>query len=384
MFSLFLFLVLLSVLVTIHELGHFVAARLLGVKVEEFGFGFPPRLMGFVKIKGKWKMVGANDQTKRTNTIWSVNWLPLGGFVRLKGEQESPNVDEPDTFAAQKPWKRLVILLAGVCMNWCLAACILSVGFMIGVPTSLHDVPAGAVVQQAHVEIEQVVDGSSAAKAGIQTGDQLQSVNGQSVQTSNEAQHLLQEAGTLTQPAMFRVLRGTQSMDLSLTPQYVPQLGHPGFGVAMDDIGIVRFGPINAVVQGVVAAWRFTQLICSSLWSLVSTLVVHQRLNQDVSGPVGIAVMSAQVVRLGWWSFMQFAALLSLNLAIVNVLPIPALDGGRVIFVLIELVRRKKVSVRIEDLFHRVGFGLLLTMIILVTLKDLHQYGGMILHYFVR
>ena len=170
MISLLLFLLVLSVLVLIHEAGHYFAARWAGVKAHEFGYGFPPRAIGFVKTESGWKRVKGSDRRDYKNTIWSINWLPLGGFVRLKGEQ-GENANDPDSFVQASAWRRFVILAAGVTMNWLLAAVIFIVGYTVGVPASLSELPAGAHVRDQRVQIVSVLPGGPADQAGLIPGD---------------------------------------------------------------------------------------------------------------------------------------------------------------------------------------------------------------------
>lgn len=202
-FSLLVFLFVLSLLVLIHEFGHYMAARLMGVKAEEFGFGFPPRAIGFVREKGKWKTVSGRDTKAYANTVWSINWLPLGGFVRMKGE-ESLSADSQDSFASKSLPARFFILVAGVVMNWFLAATIFSVGFLVGIPAQLDDMPSSAIASQAHVEIVEVLAGSGAAAAGLQAGDYVQTIAGQAVTTAAELSRASPKRSRLRVRSRFR------------------------------------------------------------------------------------------------------------------------------------------------------------------------------------
>ncbi|MSR85216.1 RIP metalloprotease [Candidatus Uhrbacteria bacterium] len=376
MLSLLIFLAVLSILVLGHEFGHYMAARICGVKADEFGYGFPPRALGFVRVNGKWKRVSAKDQGPYKNTIWSLNWLPLGGFVRLKGE-EGEIKGETDSFASKKVLPRLFILAAGVMMNWLIAIVIFSIAFSVGVPTQTEGLPQGAVVRDKKVQIMEIVDKSPAQMAGIQAGDFLVSINGTRITGSSQAQTLL-HAQAENQPVALTLLRGQQEIHLSAQEKYLESVKRMALGVSLSDTGIVRFPIHQAIIQGCVTTFIYTKFILFGLGALVRDLFVQHRLSADVSGPIGIAVMTGQIARQGIWSLAQFTALLSINLAIINFLPIPALDGGRALFIVIEAIRRRKASPLIEATIHRIGFALLLILIVLVTTHDLFQYGGVI------
>ncbi len=377
MFTVLLFLAVLSVLVIAHECGHYVAARLCGVKAEEFGFGFPPRLIGFVREKGKWKRVPSRSDKVYASTIWSINWLPLGGFVRMKGEEGHPG--ETDAFASKGILARLFILSAGVIMNWVVASLIFGVGFLIGVPSDIQGVPPSARVENVRTEIVQVVSGSAAADAGLKMGDRLLEVSGQPVATAQDALKRFQEVSTQNQSFPLRITREGQEQIVQITPKYLEALKRPAVGVSVSSIGTVSFPWYQAFPQGAVLTYQYTKLILGAFGDLVESLFVGD-VPADVSGPVGIAVMTGKVAALGLWPLLQFAAMLSINLAVVNFLPIPALDGGRVLFILIETIRRKRIRPEWEASIHRVGFVLLLTLVVLVTFHDVVRYGGGIWH----
>lgn len=373
MFSVLAFVLILSVLVLLHELGHYVVARLCGVRAYEFGFGFPPRAVGFVKVKGKWKRVSGKDRTEYENTVWSVNWLPLGGFVRLKGESYDDGM-ERDSLTAQAGWKKFAILAAGVTMNWLLAATIFCVGFMVGVPAVTQDLPAGAMITNQHIAIMDVVAGSAADKAGLKTGDTVRSINGQVVTDAERARSVLAEHANPDQSVTIGISRPGQDLFIETKPAFLAELNRPGLGVALSDIGTVRFPLFLAIGEGISQSVRYTWLIITGFGTLIHDLVLGRGPSADLSGPVGIAVMTGGIVSQGWWATLQFMAVLSLNLAVINFLPIPALDGGRAVFVITEAVRRKKNDPRFEAMVNQWGMVGLLILVALVTLNDIRRY----------
>ncbi len=375
MLTILIFLAVLSVLVIFHEFGHFLMARFFGVKAEEFGLGFPPRAIGFVRDGGRWKRVKKGDVQSYPSTIWSLNWLPLGGFVRLKGEQNTDNHDN-DSFANKSAWARAWILVAGVLMNWLLAILIFTVGFSAGVPTDLSGLPEGAVVKDRHIEITQVVDESPAAKAGILAGDHIIRIGTADMNDSEMARTELSKQSKVGESLTIQVKREEKIVDLVTQPAFIESIQRPGLGIGLADVGTVRLPIYRAVPQAVVTTYAFTKLIVSGFWNMLRDLVVSQKTSTELSGPVGIAVMTGKVAEQGVWALAQFAAVLSINLAVVNLLPIPALDGGRLVFVFIEVLRRKRRSLVWEARLHQIGFLLLISLIVLVTAKDLRTYGA--------
>ncbi len=376
MLTLITFLVVLSVLVLIHELGHFLAARFFGVKAEEFGFGFPPRALGFVREKGKWKRVASNDTKTYTNTIWSINWMPLGGFVRMKGE-EGVAVDQ-DSFNAKSKRARGLILAAGVIMNWLLACVILTIGLMVGVRGDVSGVPSYAHVENRAVEFVNILPDSAAAEAKIELGDHLIKVDGRSIADVVQAQTVIKEQADQHEVLQVEIKRGNETQTIQVKPRTIESLGRKGIGVAMAETGKISFPWYRAVPEGIALTARYTGMIVAGFFELLRNLIVGKSVGADVSGPVGIAVMTGKIAAQGIWPLLQFAALLSLNLAVINFLPIPALDGGRFLFLIIEAIRGRKSSLKFEAMVHRVGFFLLIGLVGFVTLRDLRQYGGVI------
>ncbi len=376
MLTLLIFLLVLSVLVLVHEVGHYVAARVFGVKADEFGYGIPPRIIGFVKVGKKWKKVGRTDRKEYENTIWSLNWLPIGGFVRIKGEQ-GDGENDADSFHVKPIWQRIIILAAGVGMNWVLAAILLSIGLALGVPTVVDQLPSGATVEQREVAIIETLKGSPAEQAGVKEGDVIVRIGPDDAKTLDQVRDLIVSQGT--RPFTLLLRRDGQEISLNVTPVYLPEAKRTGIGVGLIDTGIVRFPPLLAIRNGIVLTGTYTKAVLLTFIDLFRDLVKGGgETAEQVSGPVGIAVITGRIAKQGIMPLVQFAAILSINLAVVNFLPIPALDGGRALFLVVEGLRRKAIRRTTEALIHNISFLILLALIALVTLRDLGRYGGAI------
>ncbi len=352
--TLLIFIVVISLLVFVHELGHFLAARRLGVKVEEFGFGFPPKMLGI----------------RRGQTTYSLNWIPFGGFVRLKGETPGASND-PDSFAVQSRLKRFIILAAGVFMNYLLTIFLLTIGFSVGIPAAQDDQASISRLQHVKPQIVSLQDQSPAAIAGLKVGDTMLRANDTPITDADSLRQFEQELGD--QPFRLVISRGGQERTLTLDPE--TREGEVRIGVAILNVGILSYSFPESLWQGVRATVNVTGQIFSSFGTLLKNLVVTGKVGPDLSGPVGIVVLTGQAYSLGFGYLLQFVALLSATLAVVNFFPLPALDGGRALFVLIEAVRRKAVDQRIESLIHAVGFYVLIALVLLVSLHDVQRFG---------
>jgi regulator of sigma E protease len=360
--TIIVFLVILSVLVLVHEAGHFFVAKLFGIKVEEFGFGLPPRAFG----------------KKFGETLYSLNWLPIGGFVKLYGEDEAgagklqiPNSKSeiPSSkeikraFFAKPIWQRFLVVFAGVFMNFVLAVAIISVLFsVVGVPMPGNKVTVNAIVK-----------GAPADKAGLKVGDTIISVDKTSITSAEQvvayARNHLGEKLTIkiqTPNSKFQIVK--------IAPRKVYPADEGPMGIAISQNVITQKYPwYQAPFVGTWEALKETWLIASGLVMLVIQLFTKGIVPQGVAGPIGIAELTGVVVGLGPSAVLSLVSLLSLNLAIINVLPIPALDGGRLFFILIEGVFRKKVNQEIEGYAHMIGMIILLGLIALITLHDLFR-----------
>jgi regulator of sigma E protease len=378
------FVIVLSVLVFVHELGHFWVARKMGVKVEEFGFGLPPRAVGFlnftsqkeaVKPAKHWKIFWgeqlpeAEEGFKADDTVYSVNWLPLGGFCKIKGENGENEADR-DSFVAKKIWQRISIISAGVIMNVFLAMALFAVGYMIGLPQSVDDNTSQTYITGQKIQIIQVLPNTPAAKAGLKAGDSVISIDGNKFTRDSELQNYNNShSGKVLD---YQVLRGNQTIDFKVTP--VTDNGKGEIGIAIVNTGLVRYPWYLAIWKGITTAIILLGVIIVAFYDLIKNLILGHGLSAQIAGPVGIATMTGQYARMGFVYLLQFVGLLSLNLAVVNFLPLPALDGGRIIFLLIEKIKGSPVKREVEAAVHNVGFIALILLVLAVTVKDVSQY----------
>ncbi len=331
------------VLIIAHELGHFITAKASGVKVEEFGLGLPPRLFG----------------VRRGETLYSVNAIPLGGFTKMAGE-EDPEV--PRSLASKGIGTRLLVLSAGSLMNLLLPILLLSIAFMV--PHSMITEP---------VAIKEVAPNSPAAAAGIEAGDVIISINEKPVRNTGDLHryiylYLGQEITLLTE-------HGDSTKEVQLIPRWEPPEDEGAIGISLDIDAIMsnqtifsqRYPFWEAIPLGVSTCMETFVLFKNGIISMIigATPV-------EFAGPVGIAQLTGEVVRAGISPLLIFTAFLSINLAIINLFPLPALDGGRIVFVLLEWVRRgKRVSAKTEGLVHYIGFALLMAAIVIITYRDI-------------
>ncbi len=334
------FLGILAVLIIAHEFGHYITAKASGVTVEEVGIGFPPRLLSF----------------KRGGTIYSLNAIPLGGFVKMAGE-EDPKVT--GSLASKSIPVRLLALSAGSLMNLLLPLLLFSVAFMVP-----HNVVYG------QVQVDEVAASSPAARAGITAGDTILEINGNRVNNIGDVQRQIQLK--LGQPVALLIRHVDDTTEeVRAVPRWQPPEGEGAIGVG------VRTESATVVRQ----SYPFWQAIPMGVQECIETFVLFKNgiismvigsVPRVVAGPVGIAQLTGEVAQAGLSPLLEFAAFLSINLGIINLLPLPALDGGRIAFVLLEAVRRgKRISARIEGMIHMAGFALLIGFILLVTYQDI-------------
>ncbi len=376
------FVFTLGLLVLVHELGHFLTAKRNGVGAEEFGFGFPPRIVGTYRDKkGKRRWVFGNKEIEeeikeREETIYSINLIPIGGFVKITGENGEDKSD-PKSFAGKSIWVRFKILFAGVLMNFVLAAVLFSFAFWLGLPDAVDDEDE---VPGSQVMISRVVPESPAFLAGVKAGDELVSIVGSAgvekniVGASQVSEIIKKDAG---KNVVFNVIHAGEEKETALTVNLRAEApeGQGLSGIEIIKTAIVRHGPIESIWLGIKTTGVMTLAIFAFLWELIVGFFTTKPIVADVAGPVGIAVFAGQMARMGFAYVLQFAAMLSVNLAIINGLPFPALDGGRILFLMIEKIKGSPVTQKVEGVVHTVGFVLLLTLMLAVTVKDFGTFN---------
>ncbi len=347
-----IFLLILTILVFVHEFGHFIIAKKMGVKVEEFGIGLPPRLFGI----------------KKGETLYSLNLLPLGGFVKLYGEEEHNKLDKMDkkrAFVNKTAWQKTLIILGGVIGNFLLGWFIFSYLATQGV-----SVPINKVI------IEKVTKNSPAQISGLKENDIVTKLIPQNKKlpqfTLTTADDLIINTKKLAgQTITLEINRNGKTFLTKIVPRVNPPKGEGPLGIAITSSTIKKYPWFTAPYYGLIEATNITYKIATELGKLLFGLITFQKPHVDVAGPVGIANMAGQAIKFGGNAFLQFLGLLSLNLAIVNILPFPALDGGRLVFVLYEGIFKKKPNKDVEKYTNLIGFIILLSLAALITVNDI-------------
>src|SRR5213080_796239 len=390
-----------GLLVLVHEFGHFITAKWAGIRVEEFGIGFPPRIVGLrQRDEGGWEVIwlggkryeedtyGSRKQTpfsgtsggvstpdtpKSNHTIYSINLIPIGGFVRMPGENgdindESGNYDS-QSFAAKSAGKRLIVLVAGVTMNVLLAMVLFTFAFGFGEPNLLP-------------QIGVVVPGSPAATAGIRPGDTVVSANNQPVKFFSDLQSIVNaelqadKNQHATVPVTLQIRRpgSAELISTTVNVREHPLAGQGPMGIEAGGKVVFDSIPVwQAPLRGVQYTFQITTDFLRAIGQMITGALPFQ-----VAGPVGIVRITGEVAQSvpseGWWPILSLTAVLSLNLAIINILPFPALDGGRVVLVLIEVLRGgKRLRPEVEGMINFAGMLMLLTLMVVITFFDVRN-----------
>ncbi|MFH1789751.1 MAG: M50 family metallopeptidase [bacterium] len=400
MFTLFVFLIILGLLVLSHEAGHFVAARKSGMKVYEFGFGFPPRAfgvrvltklpeeddskeVGLLKQKKpikKYKFISGRGRVEdmpvesgwEGGTIYSMNWFPLGGFVRIKGEEGQES--GPDSFVSKSFTRKAIVLVSGVAMNVLLAAVIFSIGFMVGLPQALDGVDNSLMVKDRKLQIMQILPNKPAESAGLKVGDSFLKI-GEIVSPTLEQMQEYVNANKDSE-ITFQIERGSELIEKTIKPEIYIDTGKGGIGVAISEVGMVKYPWHKAIYNGFLMTFIYLKEILIAFYFIIKGLFAGNGAGAAVSGPIGIAVMTGQIAKLGIPYLLNFTAILSLNLAIINILPLPALDGGRLLFLAFGRIFKRDVPLKFEQLAHTLGFLALMALVIVITVKDISRFSN--------
>ncbi len=338
---------MLAALIFVHELGHFLVAKAVGIKVLKFSLGFPPAI-----IKRKWG-----------ETEYILSWIPLGGYVKLLGEdsdteEEIPPEDQPRAYPNKPVYHRMAVIVAGPLFNYLMAVVLLVVGYMAGMPVLLAD-------------IGKVVPDTPAVTAGLKPGDRIEAINGQPVWRWDDMRSIIEKHPD--EKLSLRVLRDGKQIELSVTPALSEQKNM--FGESVGRIGVApsgksaKLGIVDSVSEGFRSAVRLTQAIGTTLVMLVK----RQLSVESLGGPIIIVQASGESLKAGPFNFILFLSYISINLAIINLLPIPILDGGHLLFLVIEAITGKPVTGKVREMAVQVGLLLIVFLMVLVFYNDIHR-----------
>lgn len=362
------FFVILSILVLIHEIGHFLMAKIFNVRIDEFGFGLPPKIFG--------KKIG--------ETVYSFNALPIGGFVKLFGEEGEDNKSSAVShqsseikraFYAKPTWQRALILIAGVAMNFLLALATISFLFTQGV-----------FVPARRVHIENVADNSPAAQANLKSNDIIAAFNDIRITKSEEL--IAKNKENLDKDVKLTIQRGVdfsysvkedscpncETLIVTVRPRSDAPQGQGPLGITISNFEERRYPWHQAIGLGVIEELKRSWLLLSTLGVALWKFATLQPVNVDVGGPIAIARVTAETIKYGWRAVLELLGFLSLNLALFNLLPIPALDGGRLLFVAIEGIFKRKINTRYERALHQIVMVCLLALLVLISINDISKW----------
>ncbi len=348
-----LFLVMFTLIIAVHEFGHYFTARLLGMRVLEFAFGFPPRIFA----------------VRRGGIDYSVNAIPFGGFVRILGQDdfaiEQKGAGDPGSFTAKPWWAQAIVLAAGVAMNFVLALIVLTAAFMIGT-----EAPTGVV------RVEEVAPGSPAEVAGIQPGDLVRTIDGKEITRTSDLQAYVY--GHAGKEVTIVLDRGGRAVGpLTIVPRGTPPENEGPLGVRLAEVASLptALAPPQAFAQAV----RLTGDVVTQIAELPGQLLsrpTNQPGPPPVGGPIQIFLVTAAVSQLGVAAFLKLVGIISVNLGVLNIIPFPGLDGGRLFFVLLSAALRRRISPQVEAAIHAVGFVLLLGLLVVVSVADIRRAAG--------
>lgn len=358
-----IFIIILAILIFVHELGHFLAAKKSGIRVDEFGLGFPPKV--FSKKYGE--------------TNYTLNAIPFGGFVKIFGEdphtEEIREEDKSRSFYYKPKWIQAIVLVAGITFNIFFAYLLLSFGFMYGMPAPAGHSPFGEVQNQS-VIITDVLKGSPAEKSGLTTGDILVSVEVANKEVADLTAENISNAITKSKSGnvVITYKHGNEEVktaNVEPSPDIIK--GSRAIGVSMEAMGTLKLPFHLALLEGARTTYLLTVSTIKGLSSFLWQAITFKADLSQVSGPVGIASVVGQARGLGIVYVLSLVALISINLAVINLIPFPALDGGRLLFVAIEAIIRRPINPKVAQWSNIVGFALLIILMFVVTGHDIFK-----------
>ncbi len=358
--NILIFAVILAVLILVHEFGHFIVAKKSGIRVDEFGIGFPPKLYG----------------KKFGETEYTINAIPFGGFVKIFGEDPEEvaknGAESKKSFSHKPKLIQVAVLSAGVFFNLLFAWVLITSGFLIGLPSSASDQLSAGAVSNASLTVVEVMKDSPAKLAGMQTGDKILSLSYQnqtiSKVTTEVFQKFVDEHGA--QEISILLKRGSEEKSVTVIPKKGIVDGKSAIGIGMDMVGTMKLPLHRAIYEGGKLTIIYTGETFKGLYDLLISAFRGKADMSSVSGPVGIVKIVGDASQLGVTYLISLTALISINLAVINILPIPALDGGRVFFILIEAIKRSPIKAKTANLAHSIGFLALIGLIAVITFHD--------------
>jgi regulator of sigma E protease len=357
MLTVFVAFISLIILVSLHELGHFLTAKKFGVKIEEFGIGYPPRL--FSKKLGE--------------TIYSVNLLPFGAFVRIPEEESS----EPSSFSNKPLWQKVLIIFNGAAVFWLVAMVLFSTVFLVGAPAVVEDSQTN--LKGLKVQISIISPDSPAQTAGLKVGDTITALWLKNEDLRLEVDKVVQVQEYMQahkgQEITMAIQRGKNTLNVNLTPRASPPAGQGPLGIGLVRTALKTYPWYSACFEGFKATLEMTWMTIVAYAQAIAKLFKGVPTGLQMMGPVGIVGLLSQGAGMGLTYFLQMIALLSINVSLINLLPIPAFDGGKLMFLSIGAIRRKPVPRQIEEKITTAFFILLIVLMIFVSIKDVRNFG---------
>lgn len=373
MTSIIIFILILGILIVVHEFGHFIVAKKAGIRVDEFGIGYPPR---------------AAKLFTWGETVFTLNWIPFGGFVKIFGENpDDESISGPESsrsFVHKSKIKQAAVIVAGVFFNVVFAWLLISAGFMVGLPTSVENSDNPSLVQNTHLVITSVAKDSPASEAGLKTGDTILALSagaagtGAAGATKKESPESLNPEVVASfigshgnSPINISYTRGSEAGDLEIVPRDGIAPGKKAIGISMDTIGTLKLPIHKALWEGAKTTVILTEATAIGLGTFLYDAVRgHSDLSQ-VTGPVGIVGLVGDASKLGFIYILSFTAFISINLAVINLIPFPALDGGRLLMIIIEAIKKSPINPKVANTINAVGFVLLILLMVVVTIHDI-------------
>lgn len=356
--SILYFILVLFVIVLVHEYGHYKTAKMFGVRVDEFGFGYPPKVMTLFK---------------RGETVFTLNALPFGGFVKIYGEDAVEGGDTSRALFSKPKWQQAIILSAGVIMNVILGWVIFLGLFLTHSPTMSSFVPSQYVTNHT-ITISDVLTDSVAEHAGLKSGDIVKniSIDGSSVQVTSASDLVDQLKARGSNPLTIEVERNGSLVPITVTPTHKTNTEPYTIGVGLSEAGTYKLPFVKSIEYSFTTTASIIGSIFGGLYDLIKSLFVHTpgSSNVEISGPVGIVKTIGNASKYGIAYLLSLTALISLNLAVLNILPIPALDGGRLLFILIEKIKGSAVNIKTATVIHTTSFFILVGLMLVVTFFD--------------